>query len=171
MRLKVKPSGTGCIREIRRGRQLWRADLFNHVRHSTLSFCPFYYDILAPSLSLSVSQSRLGMWSEYVPSPCQIHAAAESVGWSLWIVTCENDVWSSREEQTRFHHEHIFGWDDGIRWVELRHNWEVKKKAAVPRVHLSVNFVSVFSLKVLSWHGNNTNFIINLVWKYEISNK
>lgn len=53
VRLKGSPLGAGCIREIRRGRLLWRADLFNHVRHSGLSFCPFYYDILAPSSALS----------------------------------------------------------------------------------------------------------------------
>ncbi len=53
VRLKGSPLGAGCIREIRRGRLLWRADLFNHVRHSRLSFCPFYYDILAPSSTLS----------------------------------------------------------------------------------------------------------------------
>lgn len=53
VRLKGTALGAGCIREIRRGLLLWRADLFNHVRHSGLSFCPFYYDILAPSSALS----------------------------------------------------------------------------------------------------------------------
>lgn len=113
VRLKEKPSGTGCIREIRRGRQLWRADLFNHVRHSTLSFCPFYYDILARSFSLSwccgPSRRAIRARSTSVPDSCRC------VCWSLWIGTCENGVQLAGEEQTRFHHEHIFGWKNGIR--------------------------------------------------------
>lgn len=70
VRLKGSPSGVGCIREIRRGRPLWRADLFNHVRHSGLSFCPFYYDILAPSSPLSCHS----LPSRRAPPLCRILA-------------------------------------------------------------------------------------------------
>lgn len=74
VRLKGSPLGAGCIREIRRGRLLWRADLFNHVRHSRLSFCPFYYDILTPSSTLSChplpSRYAIRARSASVPDSC-----------------------------------------------------------------------------------------------------
>ncbi len=115
VRLKGSPLGAGRIREIRRGRLLWRADLFNHVRHSGLSFCPFYYDILAPSSAL-MSLSHVSVCD---PSALRLCAGFSSVCWS-WGSWHARTTHNQRGKSSLDCIMSIFwGWANGIKSLEL----------------------------------------------------
>ncbi len=65
------------------------------------------------------------------PSTLLLCAGFSSVCWSWWIVTHKNHTQSAGEEQSRLHYEHILGWANGIKSLELQRD-SLKRNSLSP---------------------------------------